>query len=428
MSLRERDQKVVWHPYTQSGIFPENIPIVSGKGALLFDESGKQYIDAISSWWVNIHGHANDKINHAVSQQLSKLEQVIFAGFTHEPAVQLAEKLISVQPHFGKVFYSDNGSTAVEVALKIALQFRKNRGISAKQKILAFEHSYHGDTFGAMSLSGRSLFTEHYNDFLFDVTHIPIPDKDNIEECISKIEIEIAAGNVTAFIYEPLVLGSGGMLMYSQSDLQRILSLLHKHDVLLIADEVMTGFGRTGPLFASDTMEVKPDMMCLSKGLTGGYLPMGITMVSDRIHEEFVSHDFAKTLFHGHSFTGNLLSCAAANASFDISVSEECAKSRKFIADSHLEYCESLRGFLCVKNLRTCGTILAFDLDVNDAGYASVVRREILSFFIAKGILIRPLGNVIYLLPPYCITKEQLQFCYSGIMEFLNGFEFRKQK
>lgn len=425
MNLTDRDRNTIWHPYTQSGIFPNSIGIVSGKGALLFDENGKTYIDAISSWWVNLHGHSNPVINEAVKSQIDKLEQVIFAGFTHEPAVELSERLLKLQPHFGKVFFSDNGSTAVEVALKASVQFWKNKRITSKKRILAFEHSYHGDTFGAMSLSGRSLFTAHYNEYLFEVEHIALPASKDDETYFEQVERIVSEGDVAAFIYEPLVLGSGGMLMYEESALLRLLKLLKAHDVLLIADEVMTGFGRTGTLFASDRMEIKPDMMCLSKGLTGGYLPMGLTMFSEDIYQTFKSADFSKTLFHGHSFTGNLLSCAAAVASLGLTTSDECAASRNFISEKHRQFCEKLKNFECAENMRTCGTILAFDLKVEDAGYASAVRKKILNFFLANGVLIRPLGNVIYLLPPYCISPEQLQFCYDKILDFLNTFESR---
>lgn len=422
MSLQERDKKVVWHPYTQSGIFPDSIPIVKGEGALLFDETGKSYIDAISSWWVNIHGHSNPILNQAISEQLNKLEQVIFAGFTHEPAVSLAEKLIELQPNFGKAFFSDNGSTAVEVALKMSLQYWKNIGLK-KTKIIAFEHAYHGDTFGAMSLSGRSMFTAAFDELLFDVVHIPLPTKVDEDRCLNALKKCLFEDDVAAFIYEPLVLGSAGMLMCNENILHQILKICHEKNVLLIADEVMTGFGRTGPLFASDLMQIKPDMMCLSKGLTGGYLPMGLTLVSDKIHDAFVSNDFGKTLFHGHSYTGNLLSCAVALASLELTTSNDCVEARNRIAQSHQVFMKTLSSFECITNIRSRGTIVALDLMVKDAGYGSTVRKRIVEFFISKGVLIRPLGNVIYLLPPYCISAEQLQYCYDTIVEFLIEFQ-----
>ena len=329
LTLTERDRQAIWHPYTQVKTASAPIPIVSGEGSYLYDENGKRYIDAVSSWWVTLHGHAHPYIAKKVAAQLSKLEQVIFAGFTHLPAIELAERLLKVLPAGqDKIFYSDNGSTAVEVALKMCLQYWYNRG-QPRKKILTFENGYHGDTFGAMAVSGRSPWTAPFNSLLFDVTFIPAPTSENLEA--TKKLIEQNHKDIACFIYEPLVQGAAGMLMHSAEHLDELLTCCHNYDILLIQDEVFTGFGRTGKMFAADHLLIKPDLVCLSKGLTGGTMPLGITSCRNKIYEAFLSDDQYKTLFHGHSFTANPLACTAALASLDLL--EEAIHTTKYPSD-----------------------------------------------------------------------------------------------
>lgn len=418
-SLSQRDANAVWHPYTQSGIFPHSIAITHGKGSLLFDDRGKSYIDAIGSWWVNLHGHAHPAIAEAIATQAFKLEQVIFAGFTHEPAVQLAEELLKLQPHFGKVFFSDNGSTAVEVALKAALQYWINIG-EKRSTIVAMEHAYHGDTFGAMSVSERSLFTRPFWNHLFEVKRIPFPEKGAEEVTVNCLKELLDAGDVAAFIVEPCVLGSGGMFIYSSEVLQQLFSGCKNAGTLIIADEVMTGFGRTGSLFCTDKIDIKPDFMCLSKGLTGGFLPLGVTLCSDAVHRSFVSSDFHRMLFHGHSFTANPLACAAAIASLELLLSSDCEARIQHISKRQQEFVQSLAKYNCIQEPRNLGVIAAWDLRVEDAGYASAVRKEVFEFFFSRGILIRPMGNVMYILPPYCITDDELSKVHDAVHDFLS--------
>ncbi|MGH2647213.1 MAG: adenosylmethionine--8-amino-7-oxononanoate transaminase, partial [Ginsengibacter sp.] len=314
MSLTEKDLQLIWHPYTHQKNRPLSIPIVRGEKTLLYDETGNQYIDAISSWWVNIHGHGNKYIAKKLHKQARKLEQVIFAGFTHEPAVKLAERLLKVLPgDFSKIFYSDNGSTATEVAIKMSLQYWINKGENNRNKILAFHHSYHGDTFGAMSISERGPFTLAFRDKLFEVIFIETPDGKNLDEL--QQQIEKYKNEIACFIYEPLLQGAGGMRMYEAGGLDLLLTLIKKESIICIADEVLTGFYRTGSFFAGDYLSQKADIICLSKALTGGTMAMGITACTQNIYDPFVSDDKMKTLFHGHSFTANPLACAASLAS-----------------------------------------------------------------------------------------------------------------
>lgn len=418
-AIKTRDSKVVWHPYTPMKLWPEAIGIVKGEGVYLYDEEGNKYIDAISSWWVNLHGHAHPYIAEKVSEQLRTLEHCIFAGFTHEPAVQLAEKLLSILPgNQAKIFYSDNGSTAVEVALKMSMQYWANIG-KPRKKIVAIEGAYHGDTFGAMSVSARSIFTNTFNDYLFDTEFIPFPFADG-EQSILHLEALLQSGEVAAFIAEPLVQGTAGMMMYDESVLEQYFSLCKKYDTIIIADEVMTGFGRTGTLFACDSVSSAPDIICLSKGLTGGTMPMGVTACTQQIFDAFYDDDRLKTLYHGHSYTANPVACAAALASFDLTVNQDCDNNRQRIADSYHNFAASLIGNNKVLDVRHKGTILAIELNTGTVtSYTNAERDRIYKFFLQKGILMRPLGNIIYLMPPYCITDDELEYIYNSINELL---------
>jgi adenosylmethionine-8-amino-7-oxononanoate aminotransferase len=419
LSLSERDAKVIWHPYTQHQNFGLTIPIVKGEGALLFDETGNSYIDAISSWWVNIHGHSNPYIAEKINQQAQILEQVIFTNFTHKPAVLLAERLIQILPgELSKIFYSDNGSTAVEVALKMAIQFWLNKGISGRNKILAFEHAYHGDTFGAMSVSGRGLFTNAFRDLLFDVVFIETPDAGNMDKIKSIIESH--QEQIAAFIYEPLLQAAGGMRVYEAKHLDNLLDFVRSQKILCIADEVLTGFGRTGTLFASESIHHPADMICLSKGLTGGFMPLGVTACSQTIFDAFLSEDRAKTFFHGHSYTANPLACAAGIASLELLLEKSCLNRINEIQNQHEQFVQKELSKVSgdyFLNIRILGTILAFELNAGKNGYTNQVGPEIMKLALKEGIYLRPLGNTVYLMPPYCISKEQLKKIYRFILE-----------
>ncbi|HWB94012.1 MAG TPA: adenosylmethionine--8-amino-7-oxononanoate transaminase, partial [Puia sp.] len=369
-SLTERDRRVIWHPYTQHKGYLPPIPIVKGKGSLLFDDNGNAYIDAISSWWVNIHGHAHPYIAEKIYQQALRLEHVIFTGFTHEPAVTLAERLLPLLPgNFSRIFYSDNGSTAVEVAIKMAIQYWSNQtggdGQPAypgkRNKILAFRHSYHGDTFGAMSVSERSVFTDAFRDYLFEVVFIDTPSPENIYELLHLVRQR--GPEIACIIYEPLLQAAGGMRMYDAASLDAVLTEIAQQGILTIADEVLTGFGRTGRLFAGEYLHHKADIICLSKGLTGGTMALGVTATTTPVFEAFLSDDKRKTLFHGHSFTANPLACTTALASLDLLLQEDCLRRIARIGQRHQEFLETLRSYPIVRHARMLGTVLAFELN-----------------------------------------------------------------
>ena len=419
MNLQERDRAVNWHPYTQMKTADDAIPIVKGKGVYLFDDKGNKYIDAVSSWWVTLHGHAHPYIAHRVSEQLNTLEQVIFAGFTHEPAIQLSENLLKLLPqNQQKVFYSDNGSTAVEVALKMCIQHAYNQG-KEKTKILAFKNAYHGDTFGAMSVSGRSVWTKPFGEMLFEVIFIDTPTSENIENL--KAQISAYQDEVVCFVYEPLIQGAAGMLMYNAEDLDKLMKFCRANDILMIQDEVFTGFGRTGKLFAANYLSEKPDIMCFSKGLTGGTMPMGITTCSNEIYNAFLSDDKYKTLFHGHSFTANPLACTAALASMELLLNDETQQNIQRISEEHFHFSKVLREHPKVENVRQTGTILAWEIKNNHkTSYFNEIGKKVYDEFLSRGIVMRPLGNVMYLVPPYCISSEELNFIYENILEVLN--------
>ena len=418
-NLAYRDAAVIWHPFTQHQIEPISIPIASGKGAHLFDTDGKKYIDAISSWWVNTHGHGHPYLAQKVYEQALQLEQVIFAGFTHEPAVQLSERLLAHLPaNFERVFFSDNGSTAVEVAIKMALQFYHNQGNTKRRKILAFQDAYHGDTFGAMSLGAPSSFNAPFQDMLFEVEFLPSPQ--DADACITAMSA--ADESYAAFIFEPLIQGAGGMKMYEASTLDTLIQIAREKGILCIADEIMTGFGRTGKWFAMDYLAQKPDIVCFSKGLTGGMMAMGLTLCSEELFQSFLSDDRRKMMFHSHSFTANPLACAAANASLDLMEKAETWESIARVEKRHWEFAETLADHSILKNVRVHGTILAMEVETGEAdGYLHSIRDDIYQYFLKEGILMRPLGNTIYVLAPYCIEDEDLAYIYGKIRAFAQG-------
>ena len=418
MNLVERDLKVIWHPYTQMKTATSPVPIVRGEGACLFTATGEKYIDAVSSWWVNIHGHAHPYIAKKVAEQLTKLEHVIFAGFTHEGAVELAERLLAILPdNQQKAFYSDNGSTAIEVAIKMCLQYWHNQG-QTRTKILALNNAYHGDTFGAMAVSGRSAFTAPFDSMLFEVEFIDLPNADNIESL--KSQISDLQSQLSCFVFEPLVQGSGGMLMYEAEYLDELMAHCRKEGVLLIADEVFTGFGRTGKRFACDHVTTQPDIMCFSKGLTGGTMALGLTTCTRQIFDAFLSDDRLKTLFHGHSFTANPVACAAALASLDLFLNPETFDNINRIENLHAQFALKIKDHPKIKTTRQTGTILAMEWETGtNTSYFSALRDRLYQYFLAAGIILRPLGNIIYILPPYCITDAELNYIYTKIEQAL---------
>ena len=420
LNLTERDRAVIWHPYTPMKLRPNALGIVRGEGVHLYDEHGKAYIDAVSSWWVNLHGHSHPQIAQAIYQQAQTLAHCMFANLTHEPAVQLAERLLAITPgEMRHVFYSDNGSCATEIAIKMALQAFTNRA-QPRRTIVALADGYHGDTFGAMSASGRGLFTEPFDDKLFNVAFIPAPTRERAAESLAALQKILANGDVAALIVEPLVQGAAGMQMHDADALSQLFAAAKAAGAYVIADEVMTGFGRTGTLFACDQLSVAPDMICLSKGLTGGTLPMAVTLCTDAVYDAFYSDDVRHALYHGHSYTANPIACAAALASLDLLLTDECAQARAMIADAHRAFADEMTTHAKIENVRTCGTILAMTIRTSSGShYLSQERDRIYHYFLNRGVLLRPIGNVLYLIPPYCISAAQLQQIYAHIRDFL---------
>ena len=399
----------IWHPYTQEATELPPLEIDRGEGAYLYTRDGRRLIDAISSWWVNLHGHGHPLIAEAIAAQARKLEHVIFAGFTHAAAEQLTEALGRILPEtLNRIFYSDNGSTAVEAALKIAVQYWHNQGRTEKHRIVALDHAYHGDTIGAMSISADSSFTA-----AFDVLRLPVlrvQDGESLEQLLREKKNEIAA-----MIVEPLVQGAGGMIMYPVERLIQFRELCAAHDVLFIADEVFTGFGRTGRMFACEHAGIIPDLMCLSKGLTGGFLPLAATLCRENIYQAFCSSDRSRSFFHGHSYSGNPLGCAAAIASLKVFETEPVFERIANIERIHRERLSEFKNHSSVANVRMLGTIAAIEFRVADAGYFSDIRSRLYPYFLDHGVLLRPLGNVVYMVPPYVISRDDLHYIYDLI-------------
>ncbi|GGD18439.1 adenosylmethionine--8-amino-7-oxononanoate transaminase [Flavobacterium orientale] len=418
MTLSQKDQLYNWHPYTQhqtTGLLPA---IVKGDGVYLWDENGKQYLDAISSWWVNPFGHSNPVLAQAIYKQLTTLEHVLFGGFTNKPAVELAEKLLAMLPsNQKKLFYSDNGSTAVEIAIKAALQYFYNKG-EKRTKIIAFENGFHGDTFGAMAASGISFFTEAFQGSMLEVVRIPIPTAEN--DSLTVLNDLLQTNEFAAFIFEPLVQGAAGMVMYEASELDKLIGLCKKNKVFTIADEIMTGFGKTGKTFACDYLTEQPDMICLSKALTGGTIPMAVTSFSQQIFDRFLSENVNKALFHGHTFTGNPTGCAAALAAISLLESEEMQSNIQRIAAQHLAFQKQIKAHPKVKTTRVLGIIFAMEIaSAGDQSYYGSLRNQLYDFFIEQGIILRPVGNVVYILPPFITSNEQLEIIYTTLSKAL---------
>lgn len=420
--LIEKDRDCVWHPFTQMQTARPSIPIVHAKGIYLYAENGLRYLDAISSWWVNLHGHVHPYISEKIKSQVDILEHVIFADFTHFPAVELASRLLSILPgKFSKIFYSDNGSTAVEVALKMAFQYWSNQNIQ-KTQVVCFKDSYHGDTFGAMSASGRSELNRPFWKYLFDVHAIDPPVRGQEERSFTQLEAILKEGKTACFIFEPLVLGAGGMIIYPPEGLEKLMQCCQNYQVLTIADEVMTGFGRTDSLFACEQLRHKPDLICLSKGLTGGFLPLGATACTEPIFNAFLGDQLQCAFLHGHSYTANPLACSSALASLDLLLEERCFHQREQIRKSHQKFCQEWQFHSKLKRCESLGTLLVLEYRTeSSSSYFNDLRNRLYHHFLDKGILLRPIGNVLYVLPPYCIQENELAMIYDQIISTLEG-------
>lgn len=412
--------KQIWHPYTPFTPEAGEIELISAKDAVLTTAAGKQIIDAVSSWWVNPFGHGNRRLAEAAFNQILELDQVIFAGFTHQPAIRLSAALLEILPGQSRVFFSDNGSTAVEVGLKMAIQYWFNLG-RPRKKIIAFQGAYHGDTFGAMAAGARGKFFAPFEDFVFDVVHITPPIPGQEVASIKELKEHLRDDAACCFIFEPLVQGAAGMVIHSAETLDEMIAICRKAGVPVIADEVMTGFGRTGKTFACDYLENHPDIICLSKCLTGGILPMAVTTCSAEIFRPFAKEDYHSTFFHGHSYTGNPTGCAVALESLSILRSAETMDNIKRISEQHAAFAGKLAGHSSVSRCQHLGTILSIEIKTGEGlTYFSRARDEIYMYFLDRGILLRPLGNVLYLMPPYCISDEQLEYVYQAISAFLS--------
>ncbi len=394
-------------------------------------EDGRQIIDCISSWWVTIHGHSHPALANALFQQAQQLEQVIFAGFTHEPAERLARKLLAHLPKsLTRVFFSDNGSTAIEVALKMAYQYWYNKGERQRTKFISFEGGYHGDTLGAMSVGGSSPWWQSFKNLMFSTDVVPFPatfDEDSdveVSEAQTLEKLNYLLGQngdrYAGIFIEPLVQGAAGMRMCRPQFLQAIVQLAKSFGVLSIYDEVMTGFGRTGELFACLKSDTAPDLLCLSKGLSGGCLPLAVTLATEEIYQAFYSDDINQTFFHSHSYTGNPLACATGIASLELL--EQNPQAYQKMEQQHRRYIEKwLIGHPKIEHIRTCGTIAAMEVKTDSESYLNATGSVLRSRFLAEGFLLRPLGNTIYLMPPYCITNSELESIYQAIGRILDN-------
>lgn len=418
MTLQERDKNHLWHPLKQHQTHPESLAIVKAKGCVLTDENGNEYIDAVSSWYTCMFGHCNPYITSRVAKQMETLDQIMFSDFTHEPAIELSENLIKILPkNQNRIFFNDNGSTAVEAGIKMALQYYFNLN-EKRSTFIAFENGFHGDTFGAMSVSGLSVYNGPFEDFLMDVKRIPVPDGTNHQEIITQLTHIIKENKVAGFIYEPIIQGAAGMKIHDAEGLNTILQFFKQHHILTIADEVMTGFGKTGRNFASDFIDTKPDIICLSKALTAGLVPMAITSCTEKIYQAFLSNQMAKGFFHCHTYSANPIACAAANAAITLLQTDAIQQNIQKIAASHQKFKAQILQHPKVKTARAKGVIFALDLDTKMARYGSL-RDKLLAFFMKRGVFLRPLGNTIYIQVPYVITEQELQKVYKTIEESL---------
>lgn len=420
-TLMEMDKKNIWHPLTQHKHVDGLLPIKKAKAELLYDVDNKKYIDAIASWYTSMFGHCHPKVVDAVSDQMKDLDQIVFSGFTHEPAIELSQKLIDILPDNQlKLFFNDNGSTATEIGIKMALQYHSNQG-NHRNVMLAFEDGFHGDTLGAMSVSGLSVYNGAFKEHFIKVKRLPKPNGSNNDEVIRILKEIIKENKIAGFIYEPLIQGAAGMKTYDEDGLGLIMRTCKDNGIICIADEVMTGFGKTGKNFASDYLPIKPDVICMSKALSAGMIPMGITSCSERIYQAFYDDDISKGLFHGHTYTGNPLACAAAIAAIELLQSSKIQQNISSIIKLNQVFAQKLSQATKVKNVRTKGVILAFELNIKMDRYGSL-RDELYNFFMSQGVFLRPLGNTIYILPPFVIKKRNLQRIHKAILKCLKEF------
>jgi adenosylmethionine-8-amino-7-oxononanoate aminotransferase len=417
-NLSERDKKHLWHPLTQHKLHPKMLPITKAKGALLYDEEGNEYIDGIASWYTTMYGHCNPSITEAITRQMQELDFVMFSGFTHRPAVELSEKLIEILPNNQeKIFFNDNGSTAIEAGIKMALQYHHNKG-DKRDTLIAFEDGFHGDTFGAMSASGLSSYNGPFEDFLLKVERIPVPQEDTIDQVLEHLESVLNNNSCAAFVFEPLVQGAAGMKFHSSDGLDSLIQNCKAHNVLTIADEIMTGFGKTGKNFACDYLAHKPDIICLSKALTAGMFPLSITSCSIEVYNAFLSDEVSKGFFHAHTFSAHPLGCAAALAGITLLNSDEIIERRKYIEKAHQQFASKIKDHSMVNDARCLGVILAIDLAIESNRYG-VLRDKLYKYFMSEGVVLRPLGNTIYALPPYVVSDKELDKIYSVITQAL---------
>lgn len=417
--ILENDASFIWHPLTQHKTAQAPLAISHAKGNYLYDHDGKKYFDGISSWYTCSYGHANPSLTNAIKNQVDQLHHVVFAGMTHEPAAKLSKKLIGILPsNQQKLFFSENGSTSVEIGLKMAFQYHFNKG-EKRNIVVALENGFHGDTFGAMSASGLSVYNGPFEDFFIDVVRIPAPTRDNLHEVLALVDSLSQQHKISSFIYEPLVQGAAAMQLNDAESLCQVINKFQQHGVVAIADEVMTGFGKTGTYFASDQIGAKPDIICLSKALTGGIMPMAITACTQKIYDAFYDDELAKGLFHGHTYSGNPLGCIVASAAIDLLVSEEIQGNIKRITNTHLDFAAQIKGLEKVAAVRTRGIILAIDLAIEMERYGSK-RNEMFQWFWQRGLFLRPLGKTVYIVPPFTSTSEEMSFVYGLLEEFLD--------
>ncbi|WP_425477614.1 adenosylmethionine--8-amino-7-oxononanoate transaminase [Alkalisalibacterium limincola] len=432
---RKRDLAVLWHPCTQMREHPDTLPLVPvrrGRGVWLEGVDGRNYLDAVSSWWVNLFGHANPRIAAAIARQAGELEHVILAGFSHEPGMALAEELLALAPReadrppLTKVFYADNGSAGVEVALKMAFHHFRNRGVEGRTRFIALHNGYHGETLGALSMGDIPLYRKIYAPLLLQPTFVPSPDAwdalpgEGAEACALRAAealadvLAVQGGETCALILEPLVQCAGGMRMYHPAYLRRARELCDEHGVLLIADEIAVGFGRTGTMFACEQAGIQPDFLCLSKGLTGGFLPLAAVLTREEIYESFLDDSRERAFLHSHSYTGNPLACAAARETLAIFRDEPVLERNRATAARMAELAAPLAGHPNVAEVRQTGMILAIELvaeRTSRKAFAPEQRAGLRAYrhAIAHGVVLRPLGDVLYWMPPYCIEDDALQ-------------------
>ena len=413
-----KNKSPIWHPFTQHAVFPEFLEIDHANGVYLYTSDGQRIIDAISSWWVITHGHCHPRLQQAAIDQMHRLDQVIFAGYTHEPAQRAAKALVDLTPDgLDYVFFSDSGSTAVEVGLKMALGYWHHLGV-ARDRVIVMEHSYHGDTVGTMSVGERGVFNKPYSPLLFSVESIPFPTQAKRQETLDALEFKCREGSdVAAFIVEPLVLGAGGMLMYDTGTLREMKRICERYEVLFIADEVMTAWGRTGTLFACDQADIVPDIACYSKGITGGFLPLAVTMCQSRIFNAHYSTDRSKTFYHSSSYTANPIACAVAAANLEMWKERDVMAQVRTTEKMQAERLSEMTEIDSLSEFRQTGTIAAMDIKVPDGGYLSEIGTQLYLRFQMSGVLLRPLGNTIYVLPPYCMSQRDFDVVYGVIAE-----------